>query len=684
MPSLIELHDIRKSYGGGDSPSVEVLHGVSLSIGAGEFVAIMGASGSGKSTLMHILGCLDRPTAGTYRVAGRDIGGFGADELAWLRREAFGFVFQGYHLIHALDALRNVEMPAVYAGTSTTERDARARSLLERLGLGDRLEHRPNQLSGGQQQRVSIARALMNGGRIILADEPTGALDSTSGAEVMALLTELAQAGHTIILITHDRDVASHASRIVELHDGRIVADSTSKAALLPAQEVEAHRTGFDASTLAGADTSDAPGPAEPRAPAGVPSIRDDFMSAMATGVARNASPWTDVREAMRAAWRVMWTNRFRTLLTLLGIVIGVASVIVMVAIGLGTQEQVIAKMATFGTNRIYVVPGSNSPREPGGTLSEADVDIVREVPHVKLAMPFAAGTVTLGAGNTDVRTQLWGVTTDAEEILHWKPSRGLYFTKDDERELAPVLLVGKKAREKLYGDQDPVGRYILVNNVPFEIIGELEEKGAVSGDRDDDDVVLAPFSTGSRRVIGDTHLSWISVLVDDLEHAPETTQKIKEALTAAHHIEDFHVWDQAAAVQAQQQTQRTLTLLLGLIAAVSLVVGGIGVMNIMLMTVKERTREIGIRMATGARQRDILRQFLTEAMLVSLVGGATGTIGGLAIGAALILFDVPVIFSVRGIVAAFACALATGLVFGFMPARQAARLDPVVALASE
>lgn len=700
MPALIDLQDIRKSYGGGDRPSVEVLHGVSLSIRAGEFVAIMGASGSGKSTLMHILGCLDRSTSGIYRFAGRDIGGFDPDELAWLRREAFGFVFQGYHLIQALDALRNVEMPAVYAGTPTTERDTRARRLLERLGLGDRLEHRPTQLSGGQQQRVSIARALMNGGRIILADEPTGALDSQSGAEVMSLLAELARAGHTIILITHDRDVAAHASRIVELHDGRVVADSVvdpvTSSALNAASNLATHDVPTSEVLTLDAHASErqasegyASKAASPKAQAhdaaiDAPSIHDDLMSRMATGVARNATPWTDAREAMRAAWRVMWTNRFRTLLTLLGIVIGVASVIVMVAIGLGTQEQVIAKMATFGTNRIYVVPGSNSPREPGGTLSEADVDIVRDVPHVKLAMPFAAGTVTLRAGNTDVRTQLWGVTTDAEEILNWKPSRGLYFTKDDERELAPVLLVGKKAREKLFGNDDAVGRYVLVNNVPFEIIGELAEKGAVSGERDDDDVVLTPFSTGSRRVIGDTHLSWISVLVDDLDHAPETTQAIKAALTAAHHIEDFHVWDQAAAVQAQQQTQRTLTLLLGLIAAVSLVVGGIGVMNIMLMTVKERTREIGIRMATGARQRDILRQFLTEAMLVSLVGGVTGTIGGLAIGSALILFDVPVIFSVRGIVAAFACALATGLVFGFMPARQAARLDPVVALASE
>ncbi|MFT3805206.1 MAG: MacB family efflux pump subunit [Burkholderiaceae bacterium] len=643
---LIELEDIRKSYGGGDSPSVEILHGLSVSIHAGEFVAIMGASGSGKSTLMHILGCLDRPGSGTYRFAGQDIGRFDADQLAWLRREAFGFVFQGYHLIPALDALRNVEMPAVYAGVPAAQRDGRARQLLERLGLGERLAHRPNQLSGGQQQRVSIARALMNGGRIILADEPTGALDSSSGAEVMALLDELADAGHTIILITHDRDVAAKARRIVEIRDGRIVADSAREATAC----ADAH----------------------------------DFLAAMNEGVARGASPWIDAREAIRAAWRVMWVNRFRTLLTLLGIVIGVASVIVMLAVGAGTQEKVIARMAIFGTHRMYVVPGGDNVRGPGGVLTEADVAVVRQVPNVTVAMPFIQGKVTLRAGNVDAVAPLWAVTTDAAQVLHWKPSRGLFFAKQDEDGLAPVLLVGKKVRERLFRDGDPVGRYVLVDNVPFQVIGELEEKGAVSGDADDDDVVLAPFSTGSRRVLGRVDLSWISVLIGDLGQADQTARRITEALTAAHHVQDFHVFNKAASVKAQEETQRTLTLLLGLIAAVSLVVGGIGVMNIMLMTVKERTREIGIRMATGARQRDILRQFLTEAMLVSLVGGIAGTAIGLAIGAALILWDVPIIFSVRGIAAAFACALATGLLFGFMPARQAARLDPVVALASE
>jgi len=650
-PPLIALRDIHKSYGGGGgSPAVEVLRGISLSIAAGEFVALMGASGSGKSTLMHILGCLDRPTSGQYRFAGQDIAALSADELAWLRREAFGFVFQGYHLIRALDALHNVEVPAVYAGEPAQARAARAQALLTRLGLADRLGHRPSQLSGGQQQRVSIARALMNGGHIILADEPTGALDSRSGAEVMALLKELAQAGHTVILITHDREVAAQAERIIEIRDGRMIGDSGVVA------------TSKTATTLP---------------PGG-------FATRMEEGVNRAASAWTDMREAIASAWRALGVNRFRTLLTLLGIVIGVASVIVMLAIGMGTQAEVIAKMALFGTNRMYVIPGGDKARGLGGTLSVADVDLVRRVPNVAAAMPFLEGQVTLRAGDVDTGATLWAVTSDAPRILSWQPVRGVFFTPRDERDLATVVLLGRKVRERLFGERNPVGRYVLVNNVPFQVIGELAEKGAVTGNSNDDDVVMMPYSTGSRRVLGKTNLSWISVLIDDLSKAKPTQQAITSQLEAAHHIRDFRVYNAAAAVQARQDTQRTMTLMLGLIAAISLVVGGIGVMNIMLMTVKERTREIGIRMATGARQRDIQRQFLTEAVMVSLVGGGIGVVLGLAIGAALIFWKVPVIFSLRAILGAFACALATGLVFGFMPARQAARLDPVVALASE
>lgn len=654
---LIELRDIRKSYGGKTEgpdgkplPAVDVLRGVSLSIGAGEFVAIVGASGSGKSTLMHILGCLDRPSAGHYLFAGQDIADFNADELAWLRREAFGFVFQGYHLIATESARENVEVPAIYSGVPVAEREKRAAALLTRLGLGDRLDHRPSQLSGGQQQRVSISRALMNGGHILLADEPTGALDSRSGAEVILLLQELAEAGHTVILITHDREVAARAHRTIEIRDGQIIADSTGGP-------VSSGRASLDAST---------------------------FLASMADGAAHTASWTADTHEALRAAWRVLRINRFRTLLTLLGIIIGVASVIVMLAIGAGTEHQVIEKMASFGTNRMYVIPGGDNPRGPGGTLSEADADLVRQMPNVTASMPFLQGNVTVRYSNIDVQVPVWAVTEEASRVLNWKTSRGIFFTGTDEQDLATVILLGKRVREKLFGNTNPVSHYVLVNNVPFQVIGELEEKGATSGDSDDDNVVLMPFSTGSRRILGTTNLSWISVLVDRLDLADQTAQQIADTLEGNHHIRDFEVFNRAASVKAQTETQSTLTLMLGMIAAISLLVGGIGVMNIMLMTVRERTREIGIRIATGARQRDILRQFLTEATLVSGIGGVLGVVFGLLVGASLMAWSVPAIFSVRAILGAFTCALLTGLIFGFMPARKAARLDPVIALASE
>jgi macrolide transport system ATP-binding/permease protein len=353
--------------------------------------------------------------------------------------------------------------------------------------------------------------------------------------------------------------------------------------------------------------------------------------------------------------------------------------------VGTGTQQKVPDQLAIFGTNRLYVVPGGDNQRGPGGTLTEADADLVRTVPNVAAAMPYLHGNVTLRYGNVDYQTKGVAITTDFPHILHWNVQQGLFFTADDERKLATVTVIGERIREQLFpAGTDPLGQFILVNNVPFQVIGVLASKGALSGDADDDDTLVFPFSTGSRRVYGKTHVSWISVLIDDIAQADATTQAITVLLEAHHRVRDFHVLNKAASIQAESETQQTMTLLLGMIAAISLLVGGIGVMNIMLMAVRERRREIGIRMATGARQRDILRQFLTEALLVSAIGGVAGMVIGLSIGAALIWWHVPIIFSFTAIISAFVCAVVTGLVFGYMPARQAARLDPVVALASE
>ncbi len=648
---LIELRGIRKAYGGErGEPRIEVLRGIDLNIRAGEFVAIVGASGSGKSTLMNILGCLDRPSAGEYRFAGENVADLDGDSLAWLRREAFGFVFQGYHLIPSASAQENVELPARYAGMPTAERHRRAAALLERLGLGERRGNRPHQLSGGQQQRVSIARALMNGGPIILADEPTGALDSRSGAEVMTLLDELAAQGHVVILITHDREVAARARRIIEVRDGLIVEDRPSPGA-------------------PGETPASAPPPPDPRAGP--------------RGAVRPGAWRGELLDALRGAWRALWLNRFRTALTLLGIVIGVASVVVMLAVGEGSKRQVMAQMGAFGSNLIYLGGYSPTPRSPEGRIGLDDVEALATLPQVKNIMPVNGADTVVRYGNVDHVMYTGGNGVDFPAILNWPVVAGRFFTAEEEAAAAPVAVIGQKVRERVFeGVADPLGRYLLIENVPFRVIGLLAAKGAASGDADSDARIVVPYSAASVRLFGSHDPEYVIVAAADAARVRETEQAIDRLLLRLHRgVRDFELTNNAAMIQAEASTRNSLSLMLGAIAAISLLVGGIGVMNVMLMTVRERTREIGIRMATGARQRDILRQFLSEAMMLSLLGGLAGVAGALAIGAGLRVAGVTVAFSPMAALGAFACALVTGLLFGFAPARQAARLDPVIAL---
>ncbi len=653
LPPLIELRGIRKRYGGGDKPEVEVLHGIDLDIRAGEFIAIVGASGSGKSTLMHLLGCLDRPSSGSYRFAGEDVSTFDTNELAWLRREAFGFVFQGYHLIPTESARENVEVPAIYAGLPQDERMQRAADLLGRLGLSDKLNNRPNQLSGGQQQRVSIARALMNGGHIILADEPTGALDSKSGTEVMELLRELAAAGHTVILITHDRNVAAQAQRVVEIRDGRIVSDSVTDQQPGEPQPHHAELTSLD-----------------------ITQAREDTGTPF----------WQGLRETIRAAWRVMWIHRVRTSLTLLGIVIGVASVIVMLAIGEGTKQQVIDQMGSLGTTIMYMSSSEPPAGGPTGVITEEDLDEIARLPEISRVMPVIGDPILVRHRNVDKQIYVFASPYIMPLVHHWRVAQGRFFTEGEDRELTPVVVLGHQIYRSFFPHlSNPIGEYLLIGTSPFEVIGVMAERGAESGSQNYDDMVFIPYRAGRARVYqAQEQPDYVVMEAASMDQVQEAEDAVKALLLERHGREDIRIGNAAARLKAQLETRDTMTRMLGLVAAVSLLVGGIGVMNVMLMTVRERTREIGIRMATGAREYDILSQFLIEAMLVTIVGGTAGVILGLIVGILLIFWEIPVIFSLSVMIGAFSCAVITGLIFGYMPARTAARLDPVVALSSE
>ena len=641
---ILELTDVHKHYQNGDS-TVRALDGVSLSIERGEFVAIMGQSGSGKSTLMNIIGCLDRPTSGSYRVLGKEAAHLSPDELAALRRETFGFVFQRYNLLATATAGENVQIPSVYAGLAKHKRTERAVKLLERLGLGDRTDHRPAELSGGQQQRVAIARALVNDPPVILADEPTGALDSHSGDEVLALLKQLHAEGRTIILITHAENVAQHAGRIVRIQDGRILEDSG--------------RTKADAGTTAFEDRN------------------------LRAGVSLAAS----VQEALVTAWRSLRVNLFRTVLTLLGIIIGVAAVVAMLAVGEGSRQKVLDRISSFGTNLMLIRPGAVGIRNTGdiATLVPDDAAAIKALPNVEAALPERSSRATVRLGNIDYQTSVQGTGEDFPSARDWPVAEGQFFNSDDMKHYAAVVVLGRTVAKTMFPNGDnPVGKYVLLKNVPFVVTGVMTEKGASPNGSDQDDVIFVPISTGLVRLFGKNYLSSITLKVKDAADIEATQQSVENLLRERHKTEDFSVRNMASFLQAAMETQDTFTLLLGTVAAISLLVGGIGVMNIMLVSVVERTREIGIRMATGARMRDILLQFNIEAAVVCAAGGMLGILIGIAAGMILRYSGMAVIFSVTPAVLAFACASATGLIFGYLPARKAAQLDPVIALASE
>ncbi|NHB91543.1 macrolide ABC transporter ATP-binding protein/permease MacB [Photorhabdus cinerea] len=647
MNALLELKGIARSYPAGEE-QVKVLDNVTLSIYAGEMVAIIGASGSGKSTLMNILGCLDKPSYGEYRVAGQNIAELNNDELAALRREHFGFIFQRYHLLTHLTAEQNVEIPAVYAGAVKTERRQRAIALLSRLGLEERINYRPGQLSGGQQQRVSIARALMNGGQVILADEPTGALDSHSGEEVMAILKQLCEQGHTVIIVTHDPKIAAQAQRVIEIKDGLIMSDS---------------------------------GPQLCKKVTEVPSVTSKISSIRQI--------FGRFNEALLMAWRAMVANKMRTLLTMLGIIIGIASVVTILVIGDAAKALVLSDIKEIATNTISVYPGedfgSDDPVSKQA-LKIADVDAIKVQPYILAVSPVIEGGMRLRKGNIDVAARVSGIGDEYFQVYALRFAQGMSFTSDMVRRQGQVVVIDKNTQRKLFPHQkNVIGEVILMGNMPATIVGVIaERKSAFGGDSSLH--VWLPYSTMTSRLMNRNYLDSITVRIKDGHNSKDAEQKIVQLLTLRHGKKDIFTYNTDMLIKTVEKTTRTLQLFLTMVAVISLIVGGIGVMNIMLVSVTERTREIGIRMAVGARTSDVMQQFLIEAILVCLVGGVLGIALSYTIAfiAQLALPGWRFVFQPIALLSAFACSTAIGVIFGFLPARNAARLDPIEALARE
>ncbi len=646
MANLIECKNINRYFGSGDS-RVHVLKDVSLAIEKGDFVAIIGQSGSGKSTLMNILGCLDTATSGSYQIDGTETVKMDADELAALRRKRFGFIFQRYNLLSALNARDNVALPAVYAGVEESERRARAEKLLSDLGLPEKADNKPSELSGGQQQRVSIARALMNGGEIILADEPTGALDTKSGENVMEIIHDLHQQGHTVILVTHDPGIAANANRVIEIRDGRIIADNSKNAQVPPSQvkSIEEHTSWS--------------------------FYKDQFM------------------EAFRMSVQAILAHKMRSLLTMLGIIIGIASVVSVVALGRGSQQKILQDISSMGTNTISIYPGRGFGDRRSGrikTLTIGDAEVIAKQSYVESATPMTSGNGTLTYRNINLSAQLYGAGDQYFDVRGMKIESGRFYDAADVAANNQVVVIDQNTKQKLFGNNtNPLGQTILFKKRPLRIIGVTQKDNSAFGSSDSLQM-WAPYTTVMHKITGESYISSVTVKVKDSVSSKVAEQSLKELLLARHGVEDFFMQNSDSIKETIESATGTMTLLISSIALISLVVGGIGVMNIMLVSVTERTKEIGVRMAIGARQINILQQFLIEAILICLIGGLVGILFSYAIS---LLFNslsssFAMSFSVASIIAAVVCSTVIGVVFGFMPAKNASKLNPIDALAHD
>lgn len=651
-PHLIEVHNIKKSYQLGDQV-FHALDGITLTINQGDFVAIMGPSGSGKSTLAHILGLLDNPSKGSYKLNGQETSHLSEDVVADIRREKIGFIFQQFNLLPRTSAKDNVLIPAFYSKRKNGE--SVALELLGKVGLQDRVDHHPNQLSGGQQQRVAIARSLINGPKIILADEPTGNLDSTSESEILNLLQELNRQGITILMVTHEEEVATLASRLIRLRDGKIESDERLRP--ITSTFVDDSNEKFDHVYI-------------------IKELLEHFYQGI----------------------KILWSNKVRTFLSILGILIGVAAVVSMMAIGRGAQDEIQEQLSRLGTNLLVLRTGSRRGssgvmQEIGGTarLTPSDAVFLQQaIPSISRISPSVRSFSQIVYENKNWNTSVEGVWPDYEFMRNATPIIGRFFTSEEDQSRQRVAVIGDTVYRELFGEEDPIGQMIKINRVNFQVIGVLGNRGE-GGWRDPGDNIFIPLNTAMRRLFGEEYVDRIEIEVSDFSLMEEVSQVIPEMLVARKRIPDafsdgaYRIRNLAEIQEAATESNRTMSFLLASIAGISLLVGGIGIMNIMLVSVTERTKEVGLRKAIGAKRKDILFQFLVESVLVSLSGGVIGVVVGCLSAVGISYFwGWTTSISMNSIILAFSFSVIIGIVFGIYPAQKAAKLQPIKALRYE
>lgn len=648
---LIDVQQMSKIYNEGRENEVRALDNISLSVQWGEFLCILGQSGSGKSTLMNILGCLDIPTYGTYYLDGQPVSDMKPSVLAGIRNREIGFIFQGFNLIPALTAIENVELPLIYRGIGREERRRLAADALCSVGLEKRMDHRPGEMSGGQQQRVAIARAVAAKPPIIMADEPTGNLDSASGLDIMRKLTALNEEGTSIILITHDNKLAQMAKRIVTIQDGRIVSDRASEG---------------------GEDVN-----------------------------------WT---QTVRMALKSILNNKIRSLLTMLGIIIGVASVIAIVASIQGTTKLQKLQYEAMGANRIDVYAWG--ARNKDWQEFEEYLDSLDEVAAWSPQSQYwdwQNGGVQYRSKKMDSNgsdsgyLQMYFVNEHYGEVTSMSISAGRDLTEADCKSRARVCVIGETLRKYFFGAMSPIGQELRIGGKSFEIVGVYA--GKYGGKLNTNDQMLIMPYTLQSLMMSSQGMSDHQYIIK-AENAEDiqtlTEQTLPEFMQPRCEVNGgyFSAYSNSQSQQQQEASSNLMALLGGGIASISLLVGGIGIMNIMLVSVTERTREIGIRMAIGARKRDIIGQFLVEAAVVSCCGGIIGIVLGCFASAVLGRFmlarqlqqnmylpnveQFTVLPSVGLVLGAFLFSALLGIIFGLYPANKASNLQPVDALRTQ